>query len=165
MIKIRTIRPPDWPAIMAIQSECYHQLEPEPLEVMSNKAELAPACCWVAERQGRVLGYLLCHPWRAHCPPPLSQPLQPLTDHEEFYLHDVLDQINQQLSAQLTAEDVVNKRLDLRMTEIRLQATTHSLVWMDAATTAATIYHQLRILRTTQDGLVRDTGTGALRTL
>ena len=84
---------------------------------------------------------------------------------EEFYLHDVLDQINQQLSAQLTAEDVVNKRLDLRMTEIRLQATTQSLVWMDTATTAATIYHQLRILRTTQDGLVRDTGTGALRTL
>ena len=74
---------------MAIQRECYHQLEPEPLEVMSNKAELAPACCWVAERQGKVLGYLLCHPWRAHCPPPLSQPLQPLTDHEEFYLHDV----------------------------------------------------------------------------
>lgn len=84
---------------------------------------------------------------------------------EEFYLHDVLDQINQQLSAQLTTEDVVNKRLDLRMTEIRLQATAHSLVWMDTATTAATIYHQLRILRTTQDGLVRDTGTGALRTL
>lgn len=89
MIKIRTIRPLDWPAIMTIQSECYHQLEPEPLEVMSNKAELAPACCWVAERQGKVLGYLLCHPWRAHCPPPLSQPLQPLTDHEEFYLHDL----------------------------------------------------------------------------
>ncbi len=89
MIKIRTIRALDWPAIMAIQSECYHQLEPEPLEVMSNKAELAPACCWVAERQGRVLGYLLCHPWCAHQPPPLSVPMTALAGHEEFYLHDL----------------------------------------------------------------------------
>ncbi|RQM66335.1 GNAT family N-acetyltransferase, partial [Aeromonas hydrophila] len=72
MIKIRTTRANDWPAIMAIQDECYHQLDPEPIEVMSNKAELAPACCWVAEHQGQVLGYLLCHPWRAHQPPPLS---------------------------------------------------------------------------------------------
>ena len=89
MIKIRTIRPLDWPAIMTIQSEFYHQLEPEPLEVMSNKAQLAPACCWVAERQGRVLGYLLCHPWRAHQPPPLSVPMKALAGHDEFYLHDL----------------------------------------------------------------------------
>ncbi|WP_310596543.1 GNAT family N-acetyltransferase [Aeromonas aquatica] len=89
MINIRTIRALDWPAIMAIQHECYHQLEPEPLEVMSNKAELAPACCWVAERQGKVLGYLLCHPWRAHQPPPLSVPMQTLAGDEEFYLHDL----------------------------------------------------------------------------
>ena len=74
MITIRTIRTPDWPAIMAIQHECYHQFEPEPLEVMQNKTELAPASCWVAERQGKVLGYLLCHPWRTHQPPPLSVP-------------------------------------------------------------------------------------------
>ena len=62
MITIRTIRTPDWPAIMAIQHECYHQFEPEPLEVMQNKTELAPASCWVAERQGKkkvVLKWLL----------------------------------------------------------------------------------------------------------
>ncbi|ATP90461.1 GNAT family N-acetyltransferase [Aeromonas caviae] len=89
MITIRTIRTPDWPAIMAIQHECYHQFEPEPLEVMQNKTELAPASCWVAERQGKVLGYLLCHPWRAHQPPPLSVPMKALAGHDEFYLHDL----------------------------------------------------------------------------
>lgn len=89
MINIRTIRAIDWPAIMEIQRECYHQLDPEPLEVMSNKAELAPACCWVAERQGKVLGYLLCHPWRAHQPPPLSVPMRRLAGRDEFYLHDL----------------------------------------------------------------------------
>ncbi|MCO4203907.1 GNAT family N-acetyltransferase [Aeromonas taiwanensis] len=89
MITIRTIRAPDWPAIMAIQRECYHLLEPEPLEVMQNKSELAPASCWVAERRGRVLGYLLCHPWRAHQPPPLSVPMEALAGRDEFYLHDL----------------------------------------------------------------------------
>jgi ribosomal protein S18 acetylase RimI-like enzyme len=89
MIKIRTTRANDWPAIMAIQDECYHQLDPEPIEVMSNKAELAPACCWVAEHQGQVLGYLLCHPWCAHQPPPLSVPIQRLAGNDEFYLHDL----------------------------------------------------------------------------
>ena len=83
MITIRTIRTPDWPAIMAIQHECYHQFQPEPLEVMQNKTELAPASCWVAERQGKVLGYLLCHPWRAHQPPPLSVPMKALAGHDE----------------------------------------------------------------------------------
>ena len=70
MIKIRTIRPPDWPAIMAIQSECYHQLEPEPLEVIPwplNRIDellarpdftesrsisaLLLACKWLAEQE------------------------------------------------------------------------------------------------------------------
>ncbi|WP_349922008.1 GNAT family N-acetyltransferase [Aeromonas veronii] len=89
MINIRAIRAPDWPAIMKIQHECYHQFDPEPLDVMQNKSELAPACCWVAERQGKVLGYLLCHPWRARRPPPLSVAMQRLAGDEEFYLHDL----------------------------------------------------------------------------
>jgi ribosomal protein S18 acetylase RimI-like enzyme len=89
MIQIRTTRANDWPTIMAIQDECYHQLDPEPLEVMSSKAELAPDCCWVAEYQGKVLGYLLCHPWRAHQPPALSVPMQTLAGNDEFYLHDL----------------------------------------------------------------------------
>ncbi|MGY6037282.1 GNAT family N-acetyltransferase [Aeromonas sp. AE23HZ002T15] len=89
MINIRAIRALDWPAIMKIQHECYHQFDPEPLEVMSNKAELAPECCWVAEHQGKVLGYLLCHPWRARRPPPLSVTMPGLAGSEEFYLHDL----------------------------------------------------------------------------
>ncbi|WP_368198681.1 GNAT family N-acetyltransferase [Aeromonas sp. R7-4] len=89
MINIRTIGIPDWPAIMAIQHQCYHLFDPEPLEVMQNKTELAPACCWVAEHRGKVQGYLLCHPWRAHEPPPLSVPMQGLAGDEEFYLHDL----------------------------------------------------------------------------
>lgn len=94
MLKIRTTRPDDWPAIMAIQRECYHQFEPEPLAVMRNKAELAPDSCWVAEHRDRVLGYLFCHPWRAHQPPPLSVliqavPMLTLAGDGEFYLHDL----------------------------------------------------------------------------
>ncbi|MFM4717725.1 GNAT family N-acetyltransferase [Aeromonas bivalvium] len=88
-IQIRSISPQDWPQIMAIQAECYHQLTPEPLSVMSNKAELAPDCCWVAEYQGRVRGYLLCHPWCANQPPPLSVTMTALAGAQEFYLHDL----------------------------------------------------------------------------
>ncbi|MGB6189995.1 MAG: N-acetyltransferase [Aeromonas molluscorum] len=88
-IQIRPVSPEDWPQIMAIQAECYHQLSPEPLSVMRNKAELAPQSCWVGEVRGVVLGYLLCHPWRTHQPPPLSQPMMALAGEEEFYLHDL----------------------------------------------------------------------------
>lgn len=84
---------------------------------------------------------------------------------EDFYLHDVLDQINQQLNARLSVDDVVNRPLNVRMTQVRLQAAEQSLVWTESATTDLTIYHRLRILRVTQDGKVRDTASGALRTL
>ena len=62
---------------------------PEPLEVMQNKTELAPppagwpsvrARCWVT-----CSATLACPP-----APPLSVPMKALAGHDEFYLHDPL---------------------------------------------------------------------------
>ncbi|MEW7865308.1 GNAT family N-acetyltransferase [Aeromonas diversa] len=88
-VSIRTIRYGDWSAIMHIQAQCYHELVPEPLHILQQKVGLSPQTCWVAERGGQVLGYLLCHPWHYGPPPSLSCPIGEMTRDEIFYLHDL----------------------------------------------------------------------------
>nr|WP_268921101.1 hypothetical protein [Shewanella vesiculosa] len=41
-MSIRPITANDWPAIMAIQAQCYVELTPESLEVMQSKWQTSP---------------------------------------------------------------------------------------------------------------------------
>lgn len=74
---------------MRIQAQCYHDVTPEPLPILQQKAQLSPDTCWVAERSGEVLGYLLCHPWHHGHPPSLSRPIEQLDGDDLFYMHDL----------------------------------------------------------------------------
>ncbi|HAY93281.1 MAG TPA: N-acetyltransferase, partial [Shewanella sp.] len=46
---LRAITPEDWDAILAIQDECYSQLDPEPLHVLQSKWQVSPQSCFVFE--------------------------------------------------------------------------------------------------------------------
>lgn len=86
---IRFIENADWPAIMDIQTASYPSIEPESLTVMQNKAELGPQTSFVAEHNGKIIGYCLAHPWLFGTPPALAQQLSPCPQPDTLYLHDM----------------------------------------------------------------------------
>lgn len=89
---IRTVTDSDWPQIMAIQSQVYYDVTPEPLAVMRDKWLRSPDLCFVycaKDNPEQVGGYLLAHTWAGTSLPKLGQ-LLPQNDEEEFvFLHDL----------------------------------------------------------------------------
>jgi GNAT superfamily N-acetyltransferase len=88
-MSIRPIYATDWPAIMAIQAQCYVELAPESLGVMQSKWRTSPTSCVVFERQGRVLAYALVHPWQRGDAPSLNTEISGQIDANCWYLHDM----------------------------------------------------------------------------
>ncbi|WP_164839101.1 GNAT family N-acetyltransferase [Shewanella livingstonensis] len=86
---IRPINPTDWPAIMAIQAQCYVELAPESLGVMQSKWRASPTSCVVFEHQGSVLAYTLVHPWPRGDAPSLETEISDQSNANCWYLHDM----------------------------------------------------------------------------
>lgn len=82
------MRPADLPAVLTVQRAAYGDAYQESAGVLGAKLELAPAACWLAEREGEVLGYVFAHPWR-RTPPPLHAALDAAEDAELAFLHDL----------------------------------------------------------------------------
>lgn len=53
------------PAVMDIQAACYTELVPESQASLEAKRAASPSTCWVAVRDGVVVGYLFALPWTA----------------------------------------------------------------------------------------------------
>ncbi len=80
----------DLPAILRIQSRCYTAIVPESAQSMGAKLAASPATCFVAQRAGDVIAYLLALPWRFDHPPHLDAPDCVLPDAPDtLYLHDL----------------------------------------------------------------------------
>ena len=80
----------DLPAILRIQSRCYTAIVPESAESMGAKLAASPATCFVAQRAGEVVAYLLALPWRFDHPPHLDAPDCVLPEEPDtLYLHDL----------------------------------------------------------------------------
>ena len=88
-MKLRQIQPLDWENILAIQLECYPQIEPESLDVLQSKWHASPESCFVIEAQSQVIGYCLAHPWTLDIPPSLEQVLLDISHANTLYLHDI----------------------------------------------------------------------------
>jgi len=62
---------------------------PERPEVYADRLARAPDWCFVLERDGRLAGYLLAHPWHEAGPPPLDTVLDGLPPTPSaLHLHD-----------------------------------------------------------------------------
>lgn len=89
---IREIRLTDWPQIMSIQSQVYHDVTPEPLEVMQGKWQRSPKLCFVYcsdSNPERIGGYLLAHTWAGEVLPELGAPLAKSVPEKYVFLHDL----------------------------------------------------------------------------
>lgn len=89
IMQLRPIQITDWPDILAIQSQCYTELEPESLAVLQNKVTLCPQSCFVAALEGEILGYCLAHPWEMHETVVLDSILKSSAHADILYLHDM----------------------------------------------------------------------------
>ena len=78
-----------WSEIVAVQAEAYSEIEPESLEVLKSMWLRSPECCFVYEKSGRVVGYLLAHSWNSEMPPKLYRPLPIGTEGTILFLHDL----------------------------------------------------------------------------
>jgi len=104
-----------WDGILRLQSEVYHQIEPESLATLKSKWTSTPSCCFVYRSEGKVLAYLLAHAWDSQVPPKLFQPLPSTTHGRYLFLHDL--SVSRQLSGFGVGTKMVNHLLDVAKAE------------------------------------------------
>lgn len=89
---VRPMQPDDLAQVLALQEQAYAgaEFEPERREVYTNRMALAPQFCLVdVGTDGRLLGYLVSHPWTEGAPPALDAILPRLPQEAScWYLHD-----------------------------------------------------------------------------
>ncbi|RSU75885.1 GNAT family N-acetyltransferase [Sphingomonas sp. S-NIH.Pt3_0716] len=71
-------------------SDRVHGAYTEKPAIYVERLRLYPAGCFLLERDGQVLGYLITHPWCGDRPPALDQLIGALPDApDRYYLHDL----------------------------------------------------------------------------
>ncbi|MDX9700462.1 MAG: GNAT family N-acetyltransferase [Rhodocyclaceae bacterium] len=84
------MQPADIGAVLEIQARCYTEVVNESAESFLAKLEVAPEGCFVAQAQGRALGYLVSLPIAFSRPPALdARQLSVPGDVDCLYLHDL----------------------------------------------------------------------------
>lgn len=89
-VTIRSIRIDDWASIERIQAESYPRDVLETVEALQSHWRVSPDTCLVAEHGGKVVGYVLAHPWPERTIPPLNKvyaSLPPRSD--SLFIHDL----------------------------------------------------------------------------
>ncbi|WP_181559127.1 GNAT family N-acetyltransferase [Sphingobium xanthum] len=85
----RPMRAHDMAAVKAI-SDAVHGRYTEDEAIYAERLSLHPAGCFVFEEAGRVLGYLIAHPWQAGGVPAFNARLGAIPEKPgSYYLHDL----------------------------------------------------------------------------
>jgi ribosomal protein S18 acetylase RimI-like enzyme len=89
VMSISPINENSWDDIVKIQEEAYIDIAPEDVKVLKNKWYSSPQTCAVfTDRTGKVLAYLLAHPWASETPPKLNEKIF-VTDSSTLFIHDL----------------------------------------------------------------------------
>ncbi|QLG87519.1 GNAT family N-acetyltransferase [Chitinibacter bivalviorum] len=87
---IRQIQTKDLPSILDIQAACYPIELHEEYDTFLAKLQASPETNWLIEANGKILGYLFCHPWRGDAAPELNRVITSCPEiPDRFYLHDL----------------------------------------------------------------------------
>ncbi len=89
-VKISRMEEKDLKAVIEIQAELFTSDLQEDISLLRRKCELFPEGCWVVKSEGKVIGYLVSHPWLLSCPPMLGTYIESLPKAPDcLYLHDI----------------------------------------------------------------------------
>ena len=85
----RPMQAGDLAAVAAI-SDAVHGSYTERPAIYAERLRLYPAGCFLLEKDGAALGYLITHPWAGDRPPALDRPIDRLpVAPDRYYLHDL----------------------------------------------------------------------------
>ncbi|MFT5594886.1 MAG: GNAT superfamily N-acetyltransferase [Oceanicoccus sp.] len=88
-MSISLITENSWDDIVKIQEEAYTDVVPEDINILKNKWHSSPQTCAVySDDKGKVLAYLLAHPWASDTPPKLHEKI-PVADSSTLFIHDL----------------------------------------------------------------------------
>jgi GNAT superfamily N-acetyltransferase len=89
VMSISLITENSWDDIVKIQEESYTDVAPEDVNVLKNKWHSSPQTCAVySDDKGRVLAYLLAHPWASETPPKLNEKIS-VAHSSTLFIHDL----------------------------------------------------------------------------
>ncbi|AZZ97438.1 GNAT family N-acetyltransferase [Pseudoalteromonas sp. R3] len=129
---IEIIREAAWSEILKLQAEVYLFVEPESLEVLKDKWNRTPSCCFTYRDSDKLKGYLLAHSWNSEQPPKLFNALPNDTEGNILFLHDLAiasSSFGQGIGSKLM-KHLVEVATNLGFKEIRLVAVQNSkLFW------------------------------------
>jgi predicted N-acetyltransferase YhbS len=88
-MSISPINENSWDDIVKIQEEAYTDIAPEDIKVLKSIWYSSPQTCAVfTDHNGKVLAYLLAHPWASKIPPKLNEKI-PVTYSSTLFIHDL----------------------------------------------------------------------------
>lgn len=88
-MSISSITESSWRGILNVQEEAYIDVSLEDVNILKSKWLSSPQTCAVyTDHEGKVLAYLLAHPWESEIPPQLHEKVI-LTYSSTLYLHDL----------------------------------------------------------------------------
>lgn len=89
VMSISPINENSWDGIVKIQEEAYTDIAPEDVKVLKSKWYSSPQTCAVfTDHKGKVLAYLLAHPWASEIPPKLNEKI-PVINSPILFIHDL----------------------------------------------------------------------------
>jgi len=78
-----------WDDIVKIQEEAYTDIAPEDVKILKSKWHSSPQTCAIySDHKGKVLAYLLAHPWASEIPPKLNEKI-PVIYSSTLFIHDL----------------------------------------------------------------------------
>jgi len=88
-MSINLITENSWDDIVKIQKEAYTDIAPEDVNILKNKWHSSPQTCAVySDHKGKVIAYLLAHPWARETPPKLNEKIS-VTYSSTLFIHDL----------------------------------------------------------------------------
>jgi len=88
-MSISLITENSWDDIVKIQEEAYTDVAPEDVNILRNKWHSSPQTCAVySDHKGKVLAYILSHPWASKIPPKLNEKIS-VTYSSTLFIHDL----------------------------------------------------------------------------
>ena len=89
VMSISLITENSWGDIVKIQEEAYTDVAPENVNILKNKWHSSPQTCAVySDHKGKVVAYLLSHPWTSDIPPKLNEKIS-VTYSSTLFIHDL----------------------------------------------------------------------------
>ncbi|MER5355435.1 GNAT family N-acetyltransferase [Kitasatospora sp. NPDC002551] len=90
-VTFRRLAEDDWDTVVELESAAYTADGlSEGREALYSRAQASPETCYVAERDGKVVGYLLSLPYPLYQCPDLSSPEQAAFDSTNLHVHDLV---------------------------------------------------------------------------